>query len=170
MNIKTFLVADTHWGHESICTFSTKHGNQLRPWNSAKEMDEMMVQLWNETVRPKDKVIHLGDVAMRQEHVKTMSRLNGKKVLIKGNHDVFDLATYTPYFYDILGCLSLNRFILTHIPVSEHQQYRYKGNIHAHLHSESLPDPWYQCVSVEQTEFKPILLDEVMMRYDFANV
>lgn len=166
MSIRTFVVADTHWGHESVCQFSTKHGDKLRPWDSADEMDEMMVQLWNETVRPKDKVIHLGDVAMRKQHVSTMSRLNGKKVLVKGNHDDFDLATYTPHFYDIMGCLSLDRFILTHIPVSDHQKYRYRGNIHGHLHSESLPDPWYQCVSVEQIGFKPILFEEVKARYD----
>lgn len=168
MNIRTFVVADTHWGHQSVCTFSTKHGNRLRPWDTAEEMDEMMIQLWNQTVRPKDKVIHLGDVAMGKEHVSTMSRLNGKKILIKGNHDVFDLATYTPYFYDIAGALSIDRFILTHIPVSDHQKYRYKGNIHGHLHSETLDDPWYQCVSVEQTNFKPVLFEEVKARYSVS--
>lgn len=168
MSIRTFLVADTHFGHQRVCEFSEKHGDKLRPWDNADEMDEEMIQLWNEVVRPRDKVIHLGDVALRKQHVETMSKLNGKKVLIKGNHDVFDLATYTPHFYDIAGGFSLDRFILTHIPVADHQKYRYRGNIHGHLHSESLPDSWYQCVSVEQTGFKPILFEEVKARYDDA--
>lgn len=166
MQVRTFVVADTHWGHEKVCTFSTSHGSKLRPWDSAAEMDEAMIQLWNETVRPQDKVIHLGDVAMRKEHVETMSKLHGRKILVKGNHDNFKLDVYLPYFEDIVGCLSLDRFILTHIPVSDHQKYRYRGNIHGHLHSESLPDDWYQCVSVEQTDFKPILLESVKSRYN----
>jgi calcineurin-like phosphoesterase family protein len=169
MSIRIFVVADTHWGHEKVCQFSERHANKLRPWDSAQEMDEAMIELWNETVRPKDEVIHLGDVAFGKQHVKTMSKLNGRKMLIKGNYDRFDLATYAPHFYDIGGCLSLDGFILTHIPVSDHQKYRYKGNIHGHLHSESLPDPWYQCVSVEQTEFKPVLLEEVKARYSTSS-
>lgn len=163
--MRTFVTADTHWGHQRICEFSVKHGDKLRPWDSADEMDAAMVQLWNETVRPKDKVIHLGDVAIHAQGVATMGLLHGQHILVKGNHDRHPLAVYTPYFYDIMGSLSVDKFILTHIPVSSHQQYRYRGNIHGHLHSESLPDPWYQCVSVEQTGFKPILLEEVLSRY-----
>lgn len=166
MQVRTFVVADTHWGHQRICEFSTKHGDRLRPWDTAEEMNEAMIQFWNETVRPKDKVIHLGDVAMRKEYVETMSKLHGKKLLVKGNHDNFDLATYTPHFYDIAGCLSLDRFMLTHIPISAQQKYRYRGNIHGHLHSDKIDDPWYQCVSVEQTNFRPILFEEVKARYD----
>jgi calcineurin-like phosphoesterase family protein len=160
-----FVTADTHWGHQRICEFSAKHGDKLRPWDSASEMDEEMIQLWNETVGPKDEVIHLGDVAIDKQGVKTMRLLHGRKLLIKGNHDRLPLSVYTPYFYDIMGTFSYNKFVLTHIPVSDHQKYRYRGNIHGHLHAESLPDPWYQCVSVEQTGYKPILLEEVLDRY-----
>ena len=160
-----FVTADTHWGHQRICEFSVKHGDKLRPWDSASDMDEEMIQLWNETVRPKDEVIHLGDVATDKKGVRTMRLLHGRKLLIKGNHDRLPLNVYTPYFYDIMGTFSYNKFVLTHIPVSDHQKYRYRGNIHGHLHSESLPDPWYQCVSVEQTGYRPILLDEVLDRY-----
>lgn len=160
-----FVTADTHWGHQRICEFSAKHGDKLRPWDSASDMDEEMIQLWNETVSPKDEVIHLGDVAIDKQGVKTMRLLHGRKLLIKGNHDRLPLNVYTPYFYDIMGTFSYNKFVLTHIPVSDHQKYRYRGNIHGHLHSESLLDPWYQCVSVEQTGYKPILLDEVLARY-----
>jgi calcineurin-like phosphoesterase family protein len=160
-----FVTADTHWGHQRICEFSAKHGDKLRPWDNASDMDEEMIDLWNETVRPKDEVIHLGDVAIDKQGVKTMRFLHGRKLLIKGNHDRLPLNVYTPYFYDIMGTFSYNKFVLTHIPVSDHQKYRYRGNIHGHLHSESLPDPWYQCVSVEQTGYKPILLEEVLDRY-----
>jgi calcineurin-like phosphoesterase family protein len=169
MAIRTFVIADTHWSQESVCEYSKKHDNKMRPWDSAEEMDEAMIELWNETVRPKDKVIHLGDVSPYESGVRITGYLHGRHTLIKGNYDRLSLSLYAEYFDDIFGCLSLDRFILSHIPVSDHQKYRYRGNIHGHLHCESLEDPWYQCVSVEQTEFKPILLDEVKARYDVRN-
>jgi hypothetical protein len=169
MSIRTFVTADTHWGHASICEFNSKHGAALRPWATPEEMDEAMVTLWNETVRPVDNVIHLGDVAKQKRHVETMSRCNGRKILVKGNHDTFDLATYTPHFVDIAGVHVVKsegmKFLLTHIPVHERGKDRYDGNIHGHLHSQTMGDPWFQCVSVEQTGFRPILLDEVISRY-----
>ena len=42
-----------------------------------------MVKRWNETVRPNDKVYHLGDVVINRKALKTLGRLNGEKVLIK---------------------------------------------------------------------------------------
>ena len=169
MGARTFVTADTHWGHASICEYNAKHGSALRPWDTPEEMDEAMVTLWNETVRPGDKVIHLGDVAKQKHQVATMGRCTGDKILIKGNHDVLELSAYLPYFNDISGVHIVRtegmKFLLTHIPVHERGKDRYDGNIHGHLHSQSIGDPWFQCVSVEQTGFKPILLDEVISRY-----
>ncbi len=78
-----FLVSDTHFGHTGVCRFTRNDGvTKLRPWDNADEMDEEMVKRWNETVRPNDKVYHLGDVVINRKALKIMSRLNGDKVLI----------------------------------------------------------------------------------------
>lgn len=61
----------------------------MRPFTSTEEMDETMVDNWNRVVRPQDKVYHLGDIAMSKRPLHAiMPRLNGEKVLIKGNHDI----------------------------------------------------------------------------------
>ena len=85
-----FLVSDTHFGHAGVCRFTEDDGvTKIRPWTDPDEMDEAMVKMWNETVRPNDKVYHLGDVVINRKALGIMRRLNGDKVLIRGNHDIF---------------------------------------------------------------------------------
>ena len=161
-----FLVSDIHFGHKGVCQFLNENGTKLRPWNDPDEMDEEMVKRWNSVVRPKDKVYHLGDVVINRRSLATLERLNGDKVLIKGNHDIFKLSDYTKYFRDIRGYHVMNNYILSHVPVHPDSKGRFKGNIHGHLHSRKLDDPWYHCVSVEHTDFKPIAFEEVMKRIE----
>jgi calcineurin-like phosphoesterase family protein len=172
-----FLVSDTHFGHAGVCRFTRDDGvTKLRPWDNPEEMDEAMVKRWNETVRPNDKVYHLGDVVINRKALNTMRRLNGDKVLIRGNHDIFRLEDYTPFFRDIRGYHVMNGMILSHIPIHEESLGRFGTNIHGHLHAnrvkmkdpfgyrESVVDPRYHCVCVEQTDFRPILFEDVLKK------
>jgi calcineurin-like phosphoesterase family protein len=177
-----FLTSDTHFGHINICNFTNYDGSPVRPWNDVQEMDEEMVKRWNNTVGPKDKVYHLGDVVINRRCLAIMDRLNGDKVLIRGNHDIFRLSDYTPYFRDVRGCHVMNGMILTHIPISKDSLARFGCNIHGHTHGNRVRklrgvnvktgemlysdeiDPDYFCVCVEQTDFTPILFEEVMQR------
>lgn len=179
----TFLISDTHFGHAGVCRFLRNDGvTKLRPWDSPEEMDEYMVKAWNERVRPKDKVYHLGDVVINRKHLTTLGRLNGDKVLIRGNHDIFKLEDYTPYFRDIRGYHVMSGMILSHIPVHEESLGRFGVNVHGHLHANrvmrraestaefmergvrSWIDSRYHCVCVEQTDFAPILLEDMIKR------
>lgn len=169
-----FLVSDTHFGHAGVCKFLREDGTKLRPWNDPNEMDEEMVKRWNETVRPNDKVYHLGDVVINRKALKTLARLNGDKVLIKGNHDIFRLEEYSQYFRDIRGYHVMNGLILSHIPVHVESLGRFGTNIHGHLHSNRVKrtnaykveviDNRYHCVCVEHTDYRPILFEEVIKR------
>lgn len=172
-----FIVSDTHFGHHGVCQFLRADGTKLRPWDDPQEMDEEMIKRWNDTVRPNDKVYHLGDVAMQKKALQILHRLNGDKVLIKGNHDIFKLGDYTPFFRDIRGYHVMDKIIFSHIPVHPDSKGRFRANVHGHLHSNTVkdkwgvnPDPWYQCVCVEQTDFKPISLEEVRSRIGEQNV
>lgn len=162
----TFLTADNHWGHQGVCVFTKADGSKLRPWDNANDMDEAMVSLWNSTVGPNDKVYCLGDWAIRRGSIKIAERLNGDKVLIKGNHDIFKLNDYLPWFRDIRAYHVMDKCVLSHIPVHKSQAQRWRKNIHGHLHSNCVMDDtnvdeFYKCVSVEQTDFKPIAWDEL---------
>ena len=167
-----FLVSDTHFGHAGVCHFLQNDGvTKLRPWNNPEEMDEEMIRRWNDRVRPNDKVYHLGDVVINRRALKTLARLNGDKVLIKGNHDIFRLEEYTPYFRDIRGYHVMNGMILSHIPVHEESLGRFGTNIHGHLHSNRVMkdgqiDSRYQCVCVEQIDFTPILFEDLIKKIE----
>lgn len=168
-----FLVSDTHFGHLGVCRFMRNDGvTKLRPWDTSEEMDEDMIKMWNETVRPKDKVYHLGDVVINRKALKTLERLNGEKVLIKGNHDIFKLKDYTPYFKDVRGYHVMNGMILSHIPLHLSALYRFGTNIHGHTHSNRVMtesneiDPRYFCVCVEQTDFRPILFEDAIKKIE----
>ena len=180
----TFLVSDTHFGHAGVCRFTHPDDAtvKLRPWDDPDEMDEEMVRRWNDTVRPSDKVYHLGDVVINRKALRTLHRLNGDKVLIRGNHDIFRDDEYRTYFRELRGYHVLNGMILSHIPVHEASLGRFGVNIHGHLHASRVKkargvdaktgavlygtenDVRYHCVCVEQTDFRPILLEDVYKR------
>ena len=180
----TFLVSDTHFGHAGVCRFTHPDDPEvkLRPWSDPDEMDEEMVRRWNERVRPTDKVYHLGDVVINRRALRTLHRLNGDKVLIRGNHDIFRDEEYRTYFRELRAYHVLNGMILSHIPVHEASLGRFGVNIHGHLHASRVKrargvdartgavlygtdnDFRYHCVCVEQTDFAPILLDDVYKR------
>jgi calcineurin-like phosphoesterase family protein len=163
-----FLTSDTHFTHRGIVQFEGVNGTKLRPWTNTNEMDEALVKNWNSVVKPEDKIYHLGDVVINRGALKILSRLNGTKVLIKGNHDLFKPEEYLEYFKDIRGSHKLGSFILTHIPIHPDSLARWTdGCIHGHLHDGrvKLPnkqiDKRYICVSVEHTNFTPIPFEEI---------
>lgn len=162
--MKRFLISDTHFGHDAVYKFTHRDtGERIRPWaTTADEGDAIMIDRWNSVVGPNDRVYHLGDVAFPRRSLKLLDQLNGKKVLIKGNHDMFELKDYAKYFIDIRGAFELYDHILTHVPVHETQLERWKGNIHGHLHSNNIDNPRYFNVSVEQIDAYPIEVDQVV--------
>jgi len=171
----TFLVGDPHLGHSGCCRFLRGDGvTKLRPWDDVNEMDEAMVKAWNDRVGPKDKVYVLGDVVMNVKHLDIVGRLNGDKVLIKGNHDIFKLKDYTKYFRDIRAYHVMNGMILSHIPIHPDSLGRFGTNIHGHLHDKrimtrkwfrNVVDVRYHSVCVEQNvDFAPILFEDVVKR------
>ena len=174
-----WLVSDTHFGHLGVCKFLRNDGvTKLRPWDSADEMDEAMVAAWNERVRPNDKVYHLGDVVINRRAMSTLARLNGDKVLIRGNHDIFPDVEYRKYFRELRAYHVMNGMILSHIPIHEESLGRFGTNIHGHTHanrvmkldtylSKPIVDVRYHCVCVEQTpDFAPILFEDVIKRIE----
>jgi len=78
-----FWTADTHFGHSNVIRYSK------RPFSCAEEMDEVLIERWNEIIRDRDTVFHLGDFSLlkKEKSQRILERLRGKIILIKGNHD-----------------------------------------------------------------------------------
>lgn len=157
-----FFISDTHFGHRGIVTFLRSDGEKLRPWNTTEEMDEALVASWNRVVSPKDKIFHLGDVVINRRCLPIVSRLNGRKYLVRGNHDTMRLAEYAQFFEDIYGVWVIDDFICSHVPLAKRCiRPRFKGNIHGHTHEYTMGDPDYFCVCVEQIGYAPIAFDAI---------
>lgn len=139
-----FFISDTHFGHENTCTkFKRDDGTPLRPFANAEEMDETMVERWNAVVKQHDIVYHLGDVVMNKKFLPILDRLNGKKKLIMGNHDIFGTDEYKKYFYEIAGYhVFVDDFVCSHVPLHpECISSRFKVNVHGHLHANRIMRP-----------------------------
>jgi len=175
-----FLVSDTHFGHAGVCRFTHPDDPEvkLRPWSDPDEMDEEMIRRWNDRVRPNDKVYHLGDVVINRKALGIMRRLNGDKVLIRGNHDIFRDEEYREHFRELRAYHVMNGMILSHIPIHSESLGRFGVNIHGHLHANrvmlpgfngkitDIVDTRYHCVCVEQTDFAPILFEDLIKRIE----
>lgn len=176
MSGRTWLYADPHFYHYNICKFTRHDGTPLRPWDDADKMSEEMINNYNMLVHPDDRVYMLGDIAMTRKALdRSLPRLNGRKILVKGNHDIDKLSYYSKYFDDIRAYVVKKGFIMSHIPIHPGSMGRWEINIHGHLHYNQVGadfydnpsdtgkiDKRYVCVSVEHTEYKPILLDTVL--------
>ena len=131
-----YFTADMHFGHRAIISM------QNRPFGSVEEMDRVLLQNYNSVVRKEDTVYILGDICHHmsiEEADSLIKKLNGKKYLIKGNHD----KNYDPrLFTDIQDFLKIsvdgNHFSLMHYPMLSWPKkgsggYQLHGHIHARM-------------------------------------
>jgi calcineurin-like phosphoesterase family protein len=169
---KVFLYSDPHFGHAGVCRFLCDDGvTKIRPWDDPAEMDEALVERYNTKVGKNDKCYFLGDVVINRRCLPTLARLNGDKVLIRGNHDIFRDDEYRQYFRELRAYHVMNGMILSHIPLHPESLGRFGTNIHGHTHQRRVMDNGiidvrYHCVCVEQTDFAPILFEDVIKKIE----
>jgi len=163
--------SDHHFSHTNILTFKRDDGTPLRPFSSVEEMDETMIENWNKVVGENDRIYHLGDLAMHNRALNSiMPRLNGRKVLIKGNHDANTANNYLKYFDDIRAFDRKDNYILAHVPIHPSSLGRFR-QLHGHLHyrhvllDDGSKDERYFNVSVECHNYAPISLEQVKSYY-----
>lgn len=85
-----WFTSDLHFGHESIIRYCN------RPFKTLENMHESLIHNWNSRVKESDTIYILGDLALcsYKEFEPLATRLNGKKYLIKGNHDHYSDVQY----------------------------------------------------------------------------
>lgn len=164
MQVRRFIVADTHFGHENIIQYES------RPFRDVREMDERLIELWNSTVGKDDLVYVLGDFTLsrKKDIIKNLvDSLNGRKILVMGNHDTrkpkdyiecgFEVATRKPMMVE-------PGIILMHEPFEDPfliaKNYIYFFG-HVHKNKTLMDDyPNCMCVSIERIDYRPIDLDK----------
>lgn len=136
-----FVTSDLHFGHANIMKFCPV--TRARFNDDVTTMNETMVREWNITVQPEDHTYILGDVAFLpwEKAVQYLSRLNGTKTLISGNHDkkLLKSREFCNQFVSIHDYLDIKvgdtKVVMFHYPISEwDQMHRGAVHLHGHLH------------------------------------
>ena len=161
---KYFVVADHHFGHHAIMEYCK------RPWTNVDKMDRDLVKLHNSIVTPTDTTFFLGDVTLRgAENIQWLRRIihsmNGRKILVFGNHDQMHYWHYLEAGFESCHTsyeLDGPSFIaMAHDPCVAQDPSRLW--ICGHLHNVAFSAPTHICiVSVELTDYKPVALNDII--------
>ena len=163
-----YYLSDLHLFHKNIIHLCD------RPFDSAKEMAEEIIKNWKKRVTDEDTVFILGDVGLYHvdEIAEILNHLPGKKVLIKGNHDIYNLKskTFRNCFEKISSYLEVkddNDIIaLFHYPIEEWNGFfRNRLHFHGHVHNkeENLKKiPGRYNVSVDVLGYSPRTKEEII--------
>lgn len=160
-----FFCSDHHFGQKSLLKYFRADGKKLRSFQDINEMNETIIYNHNSVVKKSDTVFFLGDVAEELHGLDSLERMNGNKILIKGNHDILHINHYLKHFDDILAVKVFPKdFICSHIPLNKSSLRENYGftNVHGHTHSNVLPDKSYINVSMENISFTPISYEEIL--------
>jgi len=133
-----YLISDTHFNHKNIIEYEN------RPFNSVAEMNQVIIDRWNQIVSPEDTIIHLGDVALGAESSlkSIIPTLNGHKILIRGNHDRKSKQFFLECgFEEVCNSKMINekgiKIYLSHLPESRPTNGEsYDLHFYGHVHSK----------------------------------
>lgn len=140
-----YFIGDFHFGHKNIIKF------ERIEFMSIEEHDAFIIAAINNVVTPLDTLYVLGDVGS----LAPVAQINGRKILIKGNHDKRSDAAYLGYFAEVYNTpIYLNkRLVLSHEPIMVNTDVM---NVHGHLHGARLASSNHICVSARNIEYRPI--------------
>lgn len=147
-----FVTSDLHFGHTNILDYEQR--KDYMNIKTLQEHDKFLIDRWNSVVHKNDLVIILGDLSFYKGYKTTsiLNKLNGYKLLIKGNHDECFLKNKTfdkNCFIGVYDYLETNykgtKLCLMHYPISH---FRHMGKpengyllIHGHIHSQPFEVP-----------------------------
>ena len=164
---KVFVTSDSHFGHRNIIKYCN------RPFNSVEEMDYALESIWNSLVGPEDIVFHLGDVTLAgpDRYGDLLNRLNGKKILIAGNHDRDTIRNF--------GCWKkvCDSFNFNYKGIDVHMQHlpwvkMNPRHLYLHGHCHGTMGTWNKGqidVGVDCWDYAPVELEELIEFWRMMN-
>ena len=138
-------------------------------------MNNTIINNWNSIVKNNDTIYHLGDFCLsNDDEIKSIfNRLNGNKILIRGNHDRKPVKFYENIGFEVLThapiVLDEYKLMLSHVPLPDVKIKDGYINLHGHIHNKKISDDYpknysenkHINLSVDSTDFKPVSLGEI---------
>lgn len=175
-----YFTSDLHLGHKAVIEMND------RPFSDVDEMNRVLIDNMNKTVKQNDTLYILGDLSFRiplSEANKLIEQIKCENIyLLKGNHDKnYDVSLFKGIYdfrkVNMISSDQINYDIsLMHYPMMEWPRSRH-GSLHFHGHIHSCGSEYntrmkesgirrYD-VGVDANQFKPVSLDEILK---FMNV
>ena len=164
---RRWFTADWHFFHKMIIKYCA------RPFSSEKQMRNKIINNFNEVVRSEDQTFILGDVAMlgasQWERLRgVITKLNGTKHLIYGNHDEFRWQRYIDVgFTTVHSALWLEEgglhIVMAHDPSVYCTLEPDTVLLHGHIHTlyKTIPEQRVVNVGVDVWNFYPVNIDQI---------
>ena len=134
--MKKFYIADMHFSHYNIIAFDN------RPYNSIREMNQYLINNWNNVVSNEDIVYVLGDMfwCKQDESIEILNQLKGQKFLIRGNHDKCNSSQFIKKFAKVTDYLEVDdngrKVVLCHYPIPCFKNHYYNWyHLYGHVHN-----------------------------------
>ena len=162
---KIFVTSDLHFSHGNILKYEN------RPFLGIEHMNEQLIKRWNNVVSKHDKVFVLGDVsfANKEETKKLVSQLNGKKILIMGNHDRGRSIDFWRYVgFDEVSkypIILYEHVVMSHEPPTYFNDATPYAYLYGHVHSTEAYKTITKdsaCVCTERWNYTPVELSKVL--------
>jgi calcineurin-like phosphoesterase family protein len=162
-----YFSADFHFSHANILKYCN------RPFKDFMEMDEVLLQNLS-IIQPEDTLYFLGDFTMKGEDYlkwfeKTIAKINGRKILILGNHDKLKPFKYVEFgFESVHTSLVLNNlFFLAHDPALLAAMPKEYVMLCGHVHElfkvkQDAQNRTVVNVGVDVWNYKPVSLEEIL--------
>lgn len=140
--MKTYITSDLHFSHSSMLRYNP----QTRAYTNVRHMNDSMIAEWNKIVASDDLVYILGDFAFSnaKRAIKIVCQLNGRKILVCGNHDRILVQNdgFRAYFESIHDYLTVDYngtlVCMFHYPILEWDKC-HRGAVHFHGHVHGKP-------------------------------
>ena len=127
-----------------------------------------MIARWRQVVKRHDQVLHLGDLSRGdpRQLQEVSEQLPGEKYIILGNHD-----EYSRSFYQEIGFIPIKPFSLQwgewevffdHHPRPQWVRGKSRLQVHGHVHGRQIGHPHLINACVEQLDFRPQRLEELL--------
>ena len=177
-----WLTSDTHFHHANIIH------HQNRPFETVTEMDEILIKNWNKRCKPNDEIVIAGDLlyGRGQDANELLSKLNGRKHLVIGNHDhhflddkCFDRSLFVSIEHYFSRNIQVKGFktklVIFHYPIANWDGSHY-GSIHGygHIHNN---EPNFELlgnakrkfmfnISSDANNLTPVSVDELLIKHN----
>jgi calcineurin-like phosphoesterase family protein len=173
-----YYISDIHFDDQKV------FDKCLRPFENLKQYEQEIIKKWNSKVKNSDEIYILGDIAVNnaKKAIEIISKLNGNKHLIIGNHDMnfFEMYNSSKIFKSIEFIELINdkgrKVCLCHYPLMDWMEFNSGGyHVYGHIHNKtkSTDYAYYQIkeyfkdklafnASVDVIGYEPVTLDQMI--------